>query len=551
MFKRMVAVVWMAVVGFIPQADAQVQFSQAMLYSGMGQPLHLEIAVQDSQGGEPPVVGIANRGAYQQLLGMDMPLVVHQADVTVQKQGSLALYTILGRVAVEEPLFPVLLNYQDQYGVMHYHAFNVSLKLNGLDPATLVPQRQPQFRAPLVSNRAASVVSQVAPSPTLQTITTLGSHPGFIPDAPPEPVVEITPTVMQEGVINGLADQLRRGTALDQARAKVGVWLANRDLFNQQNMFGGLRDGAVVRWPDPQEVSRLPLEKCEKMIQQQRRLWLREPMQAPVVSISELESLLKRDGVLITHTQTPSAASGSAKPAVPPHDGAQFAPTAGVKALANPMFKPETKPKAQMPPRGVEPHGGQHPVEVAPKLKKSPGAMVESPKPEQQTLPTARPEAVDRGDITPKPVVNPPELEPVGSSSKAAKVAGSVMDTPTQGGAAPKVVEQQVVLTGEANKPVADEALPPASTLVTDRETLLQKRVQALERQLAVARDGEEAESWWDEALPWILSGLMGLIAGIGGMLLAMRMQDRKDEEETIWEEELEEDEELPADKKS
>ncbi|MEG3638945.1 type IV pilus assembly protein FimV [Magnetococcus sp. PR-3] len=525
MLKQKLAMVAVALFGLVTQVFAGVQFSQPMLYSGIGQPLHLQIAVQDSAGGESPRVGIANRGAYQQLLGMDMPLVVYQAEVSVQKKDRLALYTIRGRIPVEEPLFPVLLNYQDTYGVVHYHAFNVSLKLNALDPATLMPQKQPKFRhntLPYNPSPTARYGDPTPQSPAPQ-VQTLGAQPGLIPPVPVESQLSVASRSLAEKEITRLANQLRQNTTLDLARAQVGIWLANRDRFNQQNMFGGVQQGAQIRWPEPQDIAQLPLDKSKKMIQQQQRLWAKKPMQAPIISISELERKLKRDGVLVTH-------DAPYKKSVKSDETVSSQPKSQGHVLPVPPAKPILK---------VTPA----PSQKAPKAKKPKDV-------EKETVTASKKELAKKvalPDMAPKAIVKPVEMVEQQATKPSVKTVDKKSESAHVAKQEPKRVIEHIKVPAkpDSQKRVRmDEDLPPATKLVSDREAMMKRRIQALEKRLVMMEGENQQIEEASEYLPWILSGLMGLIAGIGGVLLAMRMQDRKDEDEDegIWEDDLEDD---------
>nr|CRH05478.1 Exported protein of unknown function [Candidatus Magnetococcus massalia] len=300
------------VAGLMGQAQA-MQFSSPMLISGEGQPLTLKISVQGGKGEDPRRVSIASPLAYEKVLGMPMPVAFVQAKTDVQLHGDVGIYTIQGQVPVQESMIPLLLSYRDAYGITRYKAFTLHPSNNPMDPALLTTTPQPAEISlePKEVARGSVTPAQVKgfenhhPKDLTQRAAEPAPYVAGGPKVAPRSGDSEKWAVLPSPHVKGLEQRAKMlveasEKKLDMNQALVGIWMVNRNLFQDEKMLGPVRKGQHLRWPLLDQVLRIPPSKADKMVDQQRRIWLKESLKPPIVSIREIERHMTAGGGLIT-----------------------------------------------------------------------------------------------------------------------------------------------------------------------------------------------------------------------------------------------------------
>lgn len=318
--SRLRCLLALALMGF-SAATMALGLGEIRVKSSPGAPLLAEIAIVSSEPGELEQVRarLASPATFERV-GLPRPQgLVNDLDFNLAlDETGRPVIRVTSRVPVEQPVLSFLIEVDWGQGrlVREYSALVQA-------PGTMAAGAQPVIQAPQPppSNTivrpppavAATPAPEVAPAPPPPQAETPAPPPRPVAVAPaptPAPVFASGNLQVERGqTLSHIAAQVRESTGLTLNQAMVALLQANPEAFIGGNI-NRLKEGAVLRVPQPGEAAALDAREAAALVRQQTEAWRQarqQPVPQPVVA-----------------GDVPAPAVAGPAPAAPPVSGARL-----------------------------------------------------------------------------------------------------------------------------------------------------------------------------------------------------------------------------------
>ncbi len=288
---RLQCLLGLVLLGFSATAMA-LGLGEIRVKSAPGTPLLAEIAIVSSEPGELEQVRarLASPATFERV-GLPRPQgLVNDLDFTLAlDEAGRPVIRVTSRVPVDLPVVNFLIEVDWGQGrlVREYSALVQA-------PGTMAAGAQPVIQAPLPPPSSAIVrppePASVTAAPPPEAAPVPAPPPAETPAPPPppppvaaapSPVFDVGNLQVQRGqTLSHIAAQVRADTGLTLNQAMVALLQANPEAFIGGNI-NRLKEGAVLRIPQPGEAAPLDAREATALVRQQTEAW-RQARQQPV-----------------------------------------------------------------------------------------------------------------------------------------------------------------------------------------------------------------------------------------------------------------------------